>query len=80
VLRFLVEAPPGAAGPRVLCAELTLGERRFGQTAEALVDVAPVTGWKAVVPPAFGVRMSPERAYDPGQGRWALRPARAGDA
>ena len=39
VLRFVVEVPPGAAGRHVLCAELTLGERRFGQTAEALVDV-----------------------------------------
>jgi glyoxylase-like metal-dependent hydrolase (beta-lactamase superfamily II) len=40
VLRFVVEVPAGAAGRHVLCAELTLGERRFGQIAEALVDVA----------------------------------------
>ena len=40
VLRFVVEVPPGAAGRHVLCAELTLGERRFGQITEALVDVA----------------------------------------
>jgi hypothetical protein len=39
VLRFSVEVPPGAAGRHVLCAELALGERRFGQIAEALVDV-----------------------------------------
>jgi hypothetical protein len=32
--------PPGAQGRHVVCAELTLGERRFGQLAEALVDVA----------------------------------------
>ena len=31
---------PGATGRQVLCAELSLGERRFGQIAEALVDVA----------------------------------------
>jgi hypothetical protein len=36
----VVEVPPGAAGRHVLCADLTLGERRFGQIAEALVDVA----------------------------------------
>jgi hypothetical protein len=38
-LRFVVEVPPGAASRHVLCAELTLGERHFGQIAEALVDV-----------------------------------------
>ena len=38
-LRFVVEVPPGAASRHVLCAELSLGERRFGQIAEALVDV-----------------------------------------
>jgi hypothetical protein len=40
VLRFGVTVPAAAAGRTVLCAELTLGERRFGQIAEALVDVA----------------------------------------
>jgi hypothetical protein len=39
-LGFVVEIPPDARGRHVLCAELTLGERRFGQLAEALVDVA----------------------------------------
>ena len=39
VLRFVVEVPAGAAGRHVLCAELALGERRFGQIAEGLVDV-----------------------------------------
>jgi hypothetical protein len=39
-LRFEVAIPPDARGRHVLCAELTLGERRFGQIAEALVDVA----------------------------------------
>jgi hypothetical protein len=38
-LRFVVEVPPGTGGRHVLCAELTLGERRFGQITEALVDV-----------------------------------------
>jgi glyoxylase-like metal-dependent hydrolase (beta-lactamase superfamily II) len=40
-LRFTVAVPAPAAGRHVLCAELTLGDRRFGQVAEALVDVAP---------------------------------------
>lgn len=40
VLRFSVTVPAGAAGRHVLCADLTLGDRRFGQVAEALVDVA----------------------------------------
>jgi glyoxylase-like metal-dependent hydrolase (beta-lactamase superfamily II) len=40
VLHFVVEVAPGAAGRHVLCAELSLGERRFGQITEALVDVA----------------------------------------
>jgi glyoxylase-like metal-dependent hydrolase (beta-lactamase superfamily II) len=40
VLPFVIEVAPGAAGRHVLCAELTLGERRFGQITEALVDVA----------------------------------------
>jgi hypothetical protein len=39
-LRFAVEVPPGVAGRQVICAELSLGDRRFGQIAEALVDVA----------------------------------------
>jgi glyoxylase-like metal-dependent hydrolase (beta-lactamase superfamily II) len=39
-LHFVVEVAPGAAGRQVLCAELTLGDRRFGQIAETLVDVA----------------------------------------
>jgi hypothetical protein len=38
-LRFVVEVPAGSAGRHVLCAELALGERRFGQIAEGLVDV-----------------------------------------
>ena len=41
VLRFSVPVPPLAAGRHVLCADLTLGDRRFGQVTEALVDVAP---------------------------------------
>ncbi len=41
VLRFAVSVPHDAAGRHVLCADLTLGERRFGQVTEALVDVAP---------------------------------------
>ena len=40
VLHFVVEVPPGAHGRHVVCAELTLDDRRFGQIAEALVDVA----------------------------------------
>jgi hypothetical protein len=40
-LRFAVTVPPGAAGRAVLCADLTLGDRRLGQVCEALVDVAP---------------------------------------
>jgi uncharacterized membrane protein len=39
-VRFVVEIPSDARGRHVLCAELTLGERRFGQIAEALVDVS----------------------------------------
>lgn len=39
-LRFTLAVPEAAAGRSVVCAELTLGERRFGQIAEALVDVA----------------------------------------
>jgi glyoxylase-like metal-dependent hydrolase (beta-lactamase superfamily II) len=39
-LPFVLEVPPDAQGRHVLCAELTLGERRFGQIAEATVDVA----------------------------------------
>ena len=38
-LRFVVEVPAGSMGRHVLCAELALGERRFGQIAEGLVDV-----------------------------------------
>ena len=38
-LRFVIEVPAGSAGRHVLCAELALGERRFGQIAEGLVDV-----------------------------------------
>jgi glyoxylase-like metal-dependent hydrolase (beta-lactamase superfamily II) len=51
VLRFEVTVPPKAAGRTVLCAELTLGERRFGQIAEALVDVGEVTGDSPGAPP-----------------------------
>jgi len=40
----VVEVPPGAHGRHVCCAELTLGERRFGQIAEALVDVTRTSG------------------------------------
>jgi glyoxylase-like metal-dependent hydrolase (beta-lactamase superfamily II) len=39
ILPFAVAVPAGAAGRHVVCADLTLGERRFGQVAEALVDV-----------------------------------------
>jgi hypothetical protein len=39
-LRFTVEVAPGVTGRQVICAELSLGEQRFGQIAEALVDVA----------------------------------------
>jgi hypothetical protein len=39
-LRFVVEVAPGVKGRQVICAELSLGERRFGQVTEALVDVA----------------------------------------
>jgi len=39
VLRFAVSVPADAAGRAVLCADLTLGDRRFGQVTEALVDV-----------------------------------------
>lgn len=40
VLPFVVSAAPDATGRAVLCADLTLGGRRFGQVTEALVDVA----------------------------------------
>ena len=40
VLRFVVSVPSDAAGRAVLCADLTLGDRRFGQVTEALVDIA----------------------------------------
>ena len=40
-LRFSLVVPDDARGRNVLCADLTLGERRWGQVAEALVDVAP---------------------------------------
>ena len=36
---FRVFVPPEARGRAVLCADVTLGERRLGQLAEALVDV-----------------------------------------
>jgi hypothetical protein len=39
-LAFVVSAAPDATGRAVLCADLTLGDRRFGQVTEALVDVA----------------------------------------
>ena len=39
-LRFAVPDPGRAAGRHDVSADLTLGERRFGQVAEALVDVA----------------------------------------
>ena len=39
-LRFAVPVPGRAAGRHDVSADLTLGERRFGQVAEALVDVA----------------------------------------
>lgn len=39
-LRFTVGVPAGAEpGRRILVADLTLGERRYGQRAEAIVDV-----------------------------------------
>ena len=41
MLRFSVPVPAGAAGRHVLRADLTLGDRRFGQVTEALVDVTP---------------------------------------
>jgi glyoxylase-like metal-dependent hydrolase (beta-lactamase superfamily II) len=37
--RFGVTVPGDAAGRHVLCADLTLGPRRWGQVTEALVDV-----------------------------------------
>jgi glyoxylase-like metal-dependent hydrolase (beta-lactamase superfamily II) len=40
-LRFSLIVPDDASGRHVVCADLTLGERRWGQVAEALVDVAP---------------------------------------
>ena len=36
---FDVQVPPDAGGRSLLCADVTLGERRFGQIAEAIVDV-----------------------------------------
>jgi hypothetical protein len=39
VLRFTLTVPAGATGRQVVCADLTLGERRWGQVCEALVDV-----------------------------------------
>jgi hypothetical protein len=37
----MVSVPSSAvAGRRVLVADLTLGERRYGQRAEAIVDVS----------------------------------------
>jgi glyoxylase-like metal-dependent hydrolase (beta-lactamase superfamily II) len=39
VLAFVVSATPDASGRAVLCADLTLGSRRFGQVTEALVDI-----------------------------------------
>jgi glyoxylase-like metal-dependent hydrolase (beta-lactamase superfamily II) len=38
-LRFAVTVPAGATGRHVVCADLTLGDRRFGQIAEALIDI-----------------------------------------
>ena len=41
-LRFIVSVPASAeTGRRVLVADLTLGERRYGQRAEAIVDIEP---------------------------------------
>jgi hypothetical protein len=37
---FQVRVPADARGRSVLCADLTLGARRFGQLAEAIVDVS----------------------------------------
>lgn len=39
ILRFAVTVPADARGRHVLCADLALGDRRFGQITEALVDV-----------------------------------------
>jgi glyoxylase-like metal-dependent hydrolase (beta-lactamase superfamily II) len=44
VLAFELEVPERAVGRTVVCADLTLGDRRFGQVAEALVDVAAADG------------------------------------
>ena len=38
---FAVDVPADAQGRHVLCADVTLGERRFGWLAEAIVDVTP---------------------------------------
>jgi glyoxylase-like metal-dependent hydrolase (beta-lactamase superfamily II) len=40
-MRFSLIVPDEAVGRQVLCVDLTLGARRWGQIAEALVDVAP---------------------------------------
>ena len=37
--RIAVDIPPDAAGRHVLCADVTLGERRFGWLPEAIVDI-----------------------------------------
>jgi hypothetical protein len=50
VLRFTVPVPDTASGRYVLCADLTLGDRRFGQIAEALVDVTTHPSPRSVPP------------------------------
>jgi glyoxylase-like metal-dependent hydrolase (beta-lactamase superfamily II) len=40
VLRFSVDVPSTAAGRHVVCAEVAVGDRRFGQACEAIVDIA----------------------------------------
>jgi glyoxylase-like metal-dependent hydrolase (beta-lactamase superfamily II) len=38
-LTFAVDVPAAATGRHVLCADVTLGERRFGWVTEAIVDI-----------------------------------------
>ncbi|MFN8635162.1 MAG: MBL fold metallo-hydrolase [Chloroflexota bacterium] len=40
-ITFAVDVPPTATGRHVICADVTLGERRFGWLPEAIVDILP---------------------------------------
>jgi glyoxylase-like metal-dependent hydrolase (beta-lactamase superfamily II) len=40
-IAYAVSVPPDATGRHVICADVTLGERRYGWLCEAIVDVSP---------------------------------------